>query len=634
MVKFSSRRLLCWAPLLPALLVAASAWGRAGGGDDYSSGSGSGGSSDDGSLGLLWFLIQLAFDYPIVGIPLLVVCVLYVMLHNSTRRGTPLTSERGMTRVISSAVQARETGRVGGAVDRIRQRDSAFDEQRFLARARDAFLKIQQAWSRQDMAPARAFVSDGVMERFAIQIEMQKADGLRNEMSAVNVIDCRIVEAESDAHFDTLHLRLQASAVDSKLALADGRRLGGSGEPTQFVEIWSFLRRPGAQTLAQPGLIEGYCPSCGAPLNIGDAAQCASCKAWINSGQYDWVLCEITQESEWALRGSGENVPGFSALARRDPLLSTPFLEDRASVAFWRWQRALSQGGAKALLPVATPDFCKSWEADAAARQFRFRDAAVGAVEVRAFEQNEGMDLAHLRVRWSGAQFEAGSGRQVSGTQPRDHVFVLERRADARTDDNAGLNSCRCPNCGAPPSSRDIAACEYCGTSFNDGSRQWVVGRILPIALWRMPGAAAVTDAPPPDALPAAPAVELGWVQGLSTSEVLAILVAAMMSDGNIDPAERKYLDRYAVNNHVPAASIDGLIEAARRNQLEIPKAQTPVEAHACLNGLIEMSLADGKVDPAELKLILLYAESNGIERNKVIQTIKERRLSLFQQAR
>jgi len=638
------KRLRYWlrlaAPLVLTLLfLSPLAWGRAGSGEQYHGGSDSYGSHghDDSSGGIyiVYFLLRLVFAYPKVGIPLLLLAIGFWILNNRSSRGTLLTGDRRMTRVISRNVQAGEDQRMSAAVGRIKARDAAFDEQQFLSRASSAFLKIQQAWSAQDMTPARAFISDGVMERFAIQLQMHKADGLRNDLSAVNVLDCAIVEAESDPHFDTLHVRLSASAVDTEVSLADGRRISGSGQSEPFVEIWSFLRKPGALTLQKPGLIEGFCPSCGAPLAIGDAAQCGSCKSWINSGEYDWVLCEITQEAEWAVRGSGDAVPGFSALARQDATLNTQFLEDRASVAFWRWQLAMVQGSSKALLPVATDDFCKGWDADAETRRFRFRNAAVGAVEVRAFEPGEPLNLAHVSVRWSGEQFQVVAGQAQSlGHQLREHVFVLGRSNTAHTDENAGLSSCRCPSCGAPPASREEARCSYCGTVFNDGSRQWVVTQILPIAAWRRPAVAqqqsvmetAVPPLPPP-------AVGLGWVQGLSSSEVLAVLVSAMMADGSIDPAEQKYLDQYARNNRIAPEVVSGLIDAARQGHLQIPAPRTPQEAHACLDGLIQMSLADGKVDPAELKLILAYAEQAGIDKDKVVQRIKEMRLSLYRQA-
>ncbi len=634
----SCERLYRAALLLLALLPPL-AWGRAGGGEHYpGGGDGYGGGHDGGDSGdaiyLLYWLLRLVFAYPAVGVPLLILVIVVMVLRNNSSRGTLLTGDRRMTRVISRSVATQESARIDAALGRIRARDPAFDQQQFLARAGGAFLKVQQAWSGQDMRPARPFISDGVMERFGIQIQMQRADGVRNDMSAVNVSDARIVEAESDAHFDTLHVRLQATAVDTTVSLADGRRVAGSGQSEPFVEIWSFLRRPGALTLNHPGVLEGFCPSCGAPLAITDAAQCGSCKAWVNSGEYDWVLSEITQESEWAVRGSGDSVPGFGSLAQQDPALNTQFLEDRASVAFWRWQLALAQGEAGPLQPVASEDFCRGWLADAEARRFRFRDAAVGAVEVRAFEAAGALNLAHVSVKWSGEQYAAGAAPgQSLGHLLREHIFVLGRNDGVRTDSSAGLSSCRCPNCGAPPASREDARCAYCGTAFNDGSRQWVVTRIEPVSAWRRPAAAAAMAGPPAEAPAAHPALSLGWVQGLSSSEVLAILVSSMLSDGGIDPQKKKYLDQYARNNHIAPEVVAGVIESARQGHLDIPAPRTPQEARACLDGLIGLSLADGKVDVAELKLILAYAEKAGIDKDQVSQRIKQMRLSLFQQA-
>jgi len=616
-------------PALPLLLTCAAAWGRAGGGGGFpgdSSPSGGLGDDSDGGEFLLDFLLMLAFDYPVVGVPLLVIVVVGVLMsHNQLRRGTPWAGEGRMTRVVAGGVQAMERSRLDAALAAIKARDAAFDPQLFLDRSKAGFLKIQQAWSAQDMRPARPFISDGVMERFSIQLEMQQAQGLRNQMGAVNVLDAQIVEAESDAHFDTLHVRLTASAVDTMVRLADGQPVDGAAGAQTFVEIWSFLRRRGTQSLQRQGPIDGFCPSCGAALAISDAAQCSSCKAWINSGQYDWVLCEITQLSAWAVRGGGEAVPGFRELAQHDPSLSTPFLEDRASVAFWRWQRALAQGNAKALLPVATAEFCQTWSVAAQSALYRCRDAAVGAVEVRALQAGETMDLAHVAVRWSGRPDGANGAPQL-----REQVFVLGRRSGVHTDQDAGLSSCRCPNCGAPPSSRDVAACEYCATPFNDGSRNWVVTQILPFSAWQQPE----PEIPQMRFARLLTGAGLGWSQNLSSNEVLAVLVSAMMADGRIDPAERKVLDQYAHNNHIDGASIDSLVEAARQGHVEIPQPQTPQEANACLNGLIEMSLADGCVDPAEVKLILVYAGRAGIDKATVTQRIKQRRLDLYRQAR
>ena len=57
---------------------------------------------------------------------------------------------------------------------------------------------------------------------------------------------------------------IEASAIDYRVSLKDGRRTEGSTSSESFVEYWSFLRRRGASTKPEiRGLIEGNCPNCG-----------------------------------------------------------------------------------------------------------------------------------------------------------------------------------------------------------------------------------------------------------------------------------------------------------------------------------------------------------------------------------
>jgi len=646
MENYSGRRLWHCALLL-AVLLAAPAWGRAGGGGSYSGGSHSSGShsssthsssSHDSSGSHAAGTSASSYNSYSYGnsatgptqpmtpaqqrlmiavlVALLLLYLAYrIFLARPRQDGDAPDRERIVPSAPAPAVQD-ESG-MQRQLGSLRQRDPGFDERAFLERIASAFRQIQQAWSGQDLAPVRAFISDGVMERFSIQLEMQQADGLRNEVSAVNVLDARIVEVESDAHFDTLHVRIHANAVDREIVVADGAAAAGAAQHSDFVEVWSFLRRPGAHTLARPGPIEGCCPSCGAQLRIADAAQCASCKSWVNSGEYDWVLSEITQECEWAVRGSGEAVPGYAALARRDPMLNTQFLEDRASVAFWRWQQAMAQGKSAAMRCVATDGWCAEWDADPVAREYRFREVGVGAVEVLAFEPGQPFNLAHVGIKWSGDQYSAGAGRGAPHFNSlRQHVLVLGRRDGAGTDPGRGLNSSRCPNCGAPPATRELAACSYCATPFNDGSRQWVVMQLLPSRLWRAPQPVAAD----------APSTEPAWSGRLSSTDALAVMVAGMSAHGPLTPDEVDSLERFAGRRRMIPGTVQGMIDAARDGHLELPRPATPEQAQAALDGLIELSLADGKLEPNELKLILAYAARAGIAQDEVTRRLKARR--------
>ena len=372
-----------------------------------------------------------------------------------------------------------DQSRMDQVLAHLRERDSVFDSQAFLERAGKAFIQIQDAWSKQDMRPARMFVSDGIMERFKLQIQWQQDDGVRNLMDNVQVLNASFLEVESDAHFDTLHVRIESSAEDSDVRISDGETIRQADGESIFVEVWSFLRRPGAKSLAHSGAIEGFCPSCGSPLKIVDTGQCEACKVVVNSGQYDWVLSEITQVSQWAVRDSAQDISGYKQLSAQDPSLNTQFLEDRVSVVFWRWIRALDQGEPGPLTPVATDDCVQAWTRDPD-NHYAYQDVGVGSVEVQSFSQQKGLDQAEVLVKWSGSEVDRqDTDAGADNNEPRETVFTLVRRSGLKTDDSTGLRSSRCPSCGAATNDLEMPQCEYCGTHLNDPARHWVVSAIV-----------------------------------------------------------------------------------------------------------------------------------------------------------
>lgn len=219
-----------------------------------------------------------------------------------------------------------------------------------------------------------------------------------------------------------------ANAVHASFALSDD----GSEDS---VEIWTFLRRPGAKSLAAAGPIEGLCPCCGAAREVG----------------------------------------GWAALRAKDPALSLEALEDRAAVIFCRWLEARRNGDAGPLRGVAPESALKTLPLDKPPKP----GSAIWGVETAAFQSSADFDHAHVQVSWR------------DGRSHESHFLILARRAEARSDLKAGLRTAHCPSCGAPPAAPDEPACRYCAASFVDGSRHWVLTGIVPFGVWRRPAPAA-----------------------------------------------------------------------------------------------------------------------------------------------
>lgn len=619
------RRVLFSLALLAALAPFAGA--RAGEGQSYSGGSSfsgsssgggysyGGGSSGDADFFLIAMYLQWVVDNPLLGIPMTLFLLYCLVQMTAALKGENSLRDRlggGQT-----PEGAQLSGRMAEELARLQARDPSFGEGAFLERAAGAFRRIQQAWSDGDMAPVRAFVSDGVNERFTLQLADLKRRGLRNVMRDVNVVETELMSARSDRHFDALCVRLRATAVDTMVD-DKGRPAAGSVGASDFEEVWTFLRRPGAKTLSRPGSLEGSCPSCGAPLQVVDAGRCGACSSWVNSGDYDWVLSEITQSCEWTPREADRDVDGWAPVQEADPALNLPTLEDRTSVMFWRWIEARRAKDASILRGVASDDFCGALDADIRARPFCYFDAAVGGVEVVAFEEDGGYVRCHVMVKWSGRK---NGGGETGDLEVRRHFFVLSRRRDARTDARAGLRSARCPSCGAPAPGASSAACAYCGKPMNDGARDWVLTGLQAFGDWRRPASGARR------ATPAGAAVD--WGGTLSPLDAFAILANAMLADGEVSLAEKSFLEAYARSRGIRPEVARDVINSAKAALLDVPAPRDAAAAEEMLRGMVRMSLADGVVADDERRALDAFAVKHGLEAYDVARYLTEERASM-----
>ncbi|CAN5216354.1 hypothetical protein BH23ACT9_BH23ACT9_10940 [soil metagenome] len=452
-------------------------------GSDSFSGDGSSigydtGTTADGTLGE-----ALAFGAGLLGFIVLIVVVLGVLIHftnGPNAQGPPAAPPDPRPRPQDDAARQRALAGIAGG-------DAAFDEESFLGRAAAAFVTTQDAWSEQDLRPCRAFISDGVHERFGLLIAMQQAEGLRNRMRDVRVVDRSIVAAGRDPQFDTIHVRITASAISYKESLTTGKRVGGNSDtiPITFAEVWSFVRRPGVQTRADVSVLEGSCPNCGAALHIVDRAECGSCGHHVNAGTHDWVLAEITQTSEWGKRAS-ESLPGMRVLQEADPGLSVQHIEDRASVVFWRAMTAVYTRESAVLAPLMPPGATLPPRWDPSPGEY-WHTPAVGAVEVvavtpavtpaAASEAGGATDTVEVLIRWSAHRATGKKASPVLHDQKTiySHVLVLQRDTGVTSDITQAFASAGCRTCGAPLDAGSTAACRFCATPVNDGSTSWVL---------------------------------------------------------------------------------------------------------------------------------------------------------------
>lgn len=603
--------------LSPAVLSliafsATTALARIGGGEHFDSGNSSNDSGGDASF-IIDILVWLIIEHPSVGIPLTIIVVIGYLIwkkvndgDSSTRKAIDRAEAERRTQVSASAVD--------GWVGALKAKDPGFDLVKFLDRTRREFLELQDAWFKRNLEPVRRYLSDATFQRLVTQLKLMSILGVRDAIADPKVLDLQIIGLEQNDSFDTVHIRVTAQLCDDdapatatdEQALALARKK----KPEQFTEVWSFVRKPGVQTKAEGDVSQGKCPNCGAPFEGGAANTCEFCGAIVNSGTYDWVLAEITQGSQYQPHPM---VPdGFAKLRQTDPALTTEALEDRASLIFWKWVEAQSQADAGRLAKVATPAFLAEVKGGidhvtAQGKQKYFVECAVGGVNTQQLSQGDGRDVAAVEIRWSA---KIGIGPKNSKppnlpSQPQRYVMLLERASGAKSSDN-GMSTNRCPQCAAPLTDNGQPSCEFCGAALASGEKDWVMRDFGSWEWWRSQGGQPATSRASPVAQK---------VPDRDERERLVYLMAAMAkADGVVDAKERALLQMASERWGIPWANVELALNAPTDSLFNKLISKGSAEAESFLRELVQVALADGKIDSKEKKLLEAAAAHLGLQ--------------------
>jgi hypothetical protein len=304
-------RILLVAGLTAGVVVAIqlTALARAGGGNNYvpppsthsgsSSGSGSysGGSSSShydsssGSSGGTSINLGPSGLFIILGI------VGLVLVYRWWQRQQSSTGSN--RQVVAAAPMPTDPETIRDGLNAISARDPNFNPQIFLDRAQTTFVALQNAWMQRNLEPARIYLSDGIYQRWKLQVDQMLAQHRRNVLENLVIGGCVLAQIAGDPGIDSITVRIDASAADYDVDDL-GKIVRGDRRPQPFTEYWTFVRSRAARTRSGDGAQITQCPNCGAPISVNESGMCAYCKATITTGQFGWVLDSITQASEWS----------------------------------------------------------------------------------------------------------------------------------------------------------------------------------------------------------------------------------------------------------------------------------------------------------------------------------------------
>lgn len=457
------------AVLAVLFLAIVEAYSRSGGAGGAHSSGGDGGGFGAGAI-IGWLLSGSGGIGKIIVIVIIVIYLLYKYKMKANSGGTDLESGRsqgpqGSPRPISPEFFTSNPG---------------FTAEEFSRKVNTAFLAIQDAWMNKNLGKVRKWISDGVYQRFNVQFTMMNMLEQVNMLSNINIKQIRIESAIQEGAYSIITASVYFSMDDNficKKAPEFNEKFTGD----TATEYWTFIKKSG---VAEKDLYSNNnCPNCGYPLNNdgGQVSKCPSCETVTYLGDYDWVLCEITQEEDYA-RGNNrisQNAPELQPLyANTDNDFCIQLMEDKVSNAVMQYFVSKTTRNLK-YLNRFTDDalFARIEQQLKGEEKFVFNRLYLNDVSLISVTQSNNMWMATFNVFYSSMRLKEAPNNglvKIDDTvMERSMTITLAKKVGAV--EKSKLWSFACPSCGAPYTDTTITECGYCSAKINSVDNDWVM---------------------------------------------------------------------------------------------------------------------------------------------------------------
>lgn len=107
--------------------------------------------------------------------------------------------------------------------------------------------EVQRAFADEDHAALRRLSTPEMVSYFSEELADNAKRGVRNEVSGVQLLQADIAEAWNEGEDDYATAAFRYEAIDVLRDRATGALVGGVEEPTETVELWTFVRKNGGE---------------------------------------------------------------------------------------------------------------------------------------------------------------------------------------------------------------------------------------------------------------------------------------------------------------------------------------------------------------------------------------------------
>ncbi|MBX3596740.1 MAG: Tim44 domain-containing protein [Rhizobiaceae bacterium] len=107
--------------------------------------------------------------------------------------------------------------------------------------------EVQRAFADEDHAELRRLSTPEMVSFFSEELAENAKRGVRNEVSGVHLLQADIAEAWNEGEEDYATAAFRYEAIDVLRDRTTGALAGGVEEPTETVELWTFVRKKGGE---------------------------------------------------------------------------------------------------------------------------------------------------------------------------------------------------------------------------------------------------------------------------------------------------------------------------------------------------------------------------------------------------
>ncbi|HYG52351.1 MAG TPA: TIM44-like domain-containing protein [Flavobacteriales bacterium] len=433
-----------------------------GGGGDFS-----GGDSDAGAIleiaSWILYLIPFPYNFIVLGVFLLLCALGARKYKQSSSLNTIQKVNSGFTTPTQLAAKMALLGN--------------FNEPGFIEKSKQAFTEVQRAWEKKNLGPVRKYISDGVYQRFNTQILMMNQLGQTNTISHLKLLETKIALIEIEDPYEIIHVQYKAEITDSFVS----EKYAGINQKynEEFIEFWTYIRKKtGNKDLYQ----NNNCPNCGDALpEMGEVSKCPSCQTYTNTGEFDWILCEITQPEEFIDFVNNMSQKNYLSNRLREYKAeklntNTQFLEDKASNAYLQIRVAHALKDMSRICRFSTKEFFGSVQ-NMDHEPYLFNRIFLRDVSMINILENDTHYFAAFAIQCKEQKVIIRRGELHKMDQALTavtNILVMTLAKNNETGKHSVLAH-NCSQCGGPVGDTVNLNCQYCGNQLNDEKKDWVV---------------------------------------------------------------------------------------------------------------------------------------------------------------